>query len=262
MSTSPTTPKDGATTPPEVEVPKPEAPKPEDFIANRDEAEKCSQLAKEFLTRGELEKAIRFFEKSLKLYPLPGVAVLKQRAEGLLCEAQNPSSAPSSSSSSSSSSSRNSTPRSAPFSSSSEGAPSSSSTATSPAGNAGGRNYTPEQESGARRILATAKKSHYDVLGVGRDASEADIKKAYRKLALKFHPDKNAAPSAEAAFKAVSTASDILGDKQKRSIYDQVGHENAEQQMNNGAGGMGGFGGRGHPFGGMHGFRHSGACLF
>ena len=268
---------------PGVEIPRSAEPalKREDSIANRDEAEKCAQMAKEFLTRGELEKSVRFFDKSLKLYPLPGVAVLRQRAEGMLNEANTPSpSSPRSSSSSSSSSSSGGGSSSSSSSSSSSrsgsgaggGVPRSSSSGSTNSSNTtssggessgaaatpSGRNFTPEQESGSRRLLATSKKSHYEVLGVARSANEAEIKKAYRKLALKFHPDKNAAPSAEAAFKAVSAAFDVLSDKQKRAIYDQVGHENAEQQMNNGGGmgGMGGFG-RGHPFGGMH-FRHTG----
>jgi curved DNA-binding protein CbpA len=87
------------------------------------------------------------------------------------------------------------------------------------------RGYTPEQEAGAKKILAAAKKSHYECLGVARDANDDTIKKAYRKLALKFHPDKNSAPSAEAAFKAISHAFDTLSDTNKRATYDQLGHE-------------------------------------
>jgi DnaJ-class molecular chaperone len=92
------------------------------------------------------------------------------------------------------------------------------------------------------------------VLGVERTASDDAIKKAYRKLALKFHPDKNAAPTAEEAFKAITNAHDVLSDKEKRRIYDQVGHAQAEQTMNMGGGG-------GNPFGGMRGF-HAGGHPF
>lgn len=66
-----------------------------------------------------------------------------------------------------------------------------------------------------------------------------EIKKAYRKLALKYHPDKNSAPSAESAFKAISSAFDTLSDASKREAYDQYGHESSENL--NSSGGMHGF---------------------
>ena len=64
----------------------------------------------------------------------------------------------------------------------------------------------------------------------------------YSEQALKFHPDKNSAPSAEGAFKAISTAFDTLSDASKRELYDQVGHDAAEEQMRQGGGGGGGSG--------------------
>lgn len=74
-----------------------------------------------------------------------------------------------------------------------------------------------------RRILAAD--NFYDTLGIARDASDVDLKKAYRKLALKLHPDKNKAPRAEEAFKAVSRAFQCLSDADKRAYYDRTGHE-------------------------------------
>lgn len=82
-----------------------------------------------------------------------------------------------------------------------------------------------------------ADRDYYDVLGVGKDASEADIKKAYRKLSKKYHPDINKAPDAEAKFKEVNEAYETLSDSQKRASYDQFGKA-----------GMDGAGG--NPFGG------------
>ena len=68
-------------------------------------------------------------------------------------------------------------------------------------------------------------KDYYKILGIPRNASEDDIKKAYRKLALKYHPDKNKAPGAEEKFKEVAEAYEVLSDKRKRDIFDQCGEE-------------------------------------
>ncbi len=85
-----------------------------------------------------------------------------------------------------------------------------------------------------------AKKDYYEVLGVNRDASDDDIKKAYRKLAMKHHPDRNPDnPKAEELFKEAKEAYEILSDAQKRAAYDQYGHAGVDPQ----AGGAGGFGG-------------------
>ena len=80
----------------------------------------------------------------------------------------------------------------------------------------------------------------YDVLGVERSISDAELKKKYRKLAMKYHPDKNKAPEAVDRFKEISTAYDILGDKDKRSKYDQFGLEGFKSMEAGGGGGMGG----------------------
>lgn len=84
-----------------------------------------------------------------------------------------------------------------------------------------------------------AKKDYYEVLGVSKNASDDEIKKAYRKLAVKYHPDKNPGDKeAEEKFKEVSEAHEVLSDKQKRARYDQFGHA--------GVGGNGNMGG--NPF--------------
>ena len=86
-----------------------------------------------------------------------------------------------------------------------------------------------------------AKKDYYEVLGVNRDASEDDFKKSYRKLAMKFHPDRNPDhPKAEEQFKEAMEAYEILSDANKRAAYDQYGHAGVDPSAAAGAG-MGGF---------------------
>ncbi len=96
-----------------------------------------------------------------------------------------------------------------------------------------------------------AKKDYYEVLGLQKGASEDDIKRAYKRLASKHHPDKNqGSKEAEEKFKEINEAYEVLGDDQKRAAYDQYGHAAFEQ-----GGGTGGFGGGfgGADFGDMFG---------
>ncbi|MDO5401605.1 MAG: molecular chaperone DnaJ [Eubacteriales bacterium] len=96
--------------------------------------------------------------------------------------------------------------------------------------------------------MAENKRDYYEVLGVQKDASAEEIKKAYRKAAMKYHPDRNPGDAeAEAKFKEVGEAYEVLSDENKRSRYDQFGHAGVDPNFGAGAGGYGGggFGGFG-----------------
>ncbi len=121
-----------------------------------------------------------------------------------------------------------------------------------------------------------AKRDYYDILGVSKSASVDEIKSAYRKLAMQFHPDKNKEASAEERFKEISEAYAVLSDPEKRRIYDQYGHSGFDQRFSQedifrnadfrdfedvfGSMGFGGMGGDDSPFGSvfsqMFGFGH------
>ncbi|OGC96964.1 hypothetical protein A3C34_03980 [Candidatus Amesbacteria bacterium RIFCSPHIGHO2_02_FULL_48_21] len=90
------------------------------------------------------------------------------------------------------------------------------------------------------------KRDYYDILGVSKTASAAELKSAYRKLALQWHPDRNKSPDAETRFKEINEAYQVLSDSKKKQTYDQFGHAAFDPSMGGGAGG---------PFGGVRGQR-------
>ena len=93
--------------------------------------------------------------------------------------------------------------------------------------------------------MTTQKADYYETLGVGRDASADDIKRAFRRLAMEFHPDRNSEPGAEARFKEINEAYEVLSDQERRATYDRFGHAGLDGNM--GSRGFEGFG----PFGGF-----------
>ena len=95
-----------------------------------------------------------------------------------------------------------------------------------------------------------AKRDYYEVLGVGRNADEKEIKRAYRKLAKQYHPDMNPGDAkAEQKFKEITEAYNVLSDTEKKKLYDQFGFAAFEEGFS--AENAGGFSGRGNGFGGF-----------
>ncbi|KAL9556787.1 hypothetical protein MBANPS3_001685 [Mucor bainieri] len=168
--------------------------------SNKDEALKCLSIAKSSLEKGDYAKALRFTEKSIRLFPTA-------QGEQLLSLVKKKSSEPNKSS----------------YTTSSTNAPSASSRQKSSTPEpVQERKYTAEQVKAVKTILACGR-DYYKVLSVERTATDVQIKKAYRKQALQFHPDKNSAPGADEAFKLVAKAFDVLSDSNKRAIHDEGG---------------------------------------
>lgn len=107
------------------------------------------------------------------------------------------------------------------------------------------------------------KRDYYEVLGVPKNASDDEIKKAYRKMAMKYHPDRNQGgvdKDAESKFKEAKEAYEMLSDGQKRAAYDQFGHAGVDPNMRGGMGGAEGFGGFAEAFGDIFGDVFGGAA--
>ncbi|KAI9912155.1 hypothetical protein PsorP6_009089 [Peronosclerospora sorghi] len=184
---------------------------------NKGEAEKCLEIGKKQMRLGNWQKAIKFFEKSRRMYPLPGVEAMCDFAKAEIEKAATRSA-------------QSSSPRGGGASTAGvrHRAASAATPSRSPSMESS-RPYTAEQLHMVRKIKTC--KSHYEVLGVAQHATEKEVKKAYRKLALKLHPDKNSAPGAEDAFKAVGKAFAVLSDPEKRSHYDRYGNDAPIQEQ-------------------------------
>lgn len=172
--------------------------------SNKEEVKRAIELAKTYFEAAKYEKSTKLLNKALKMDPG------NQEAKVML---ENVSFAKNQSTTASKNGSKQ----------------SGSTNREVNGGNDGGtgfkKNYTAEQLRGVQRIRNS--KSLYEVLNVDRSADEKQIKKQYRKLALKFHPDKNGAPGSDEAFKQINKAFSILSSKEKKRQYDLYGEENS-----------------------------------
>ncbi|EDO37146.1 predicted protein [Nematostella vectensis] len=178
---------------------------------NKDEALKCRHLAEKYLREGQTDKAIKFLKKSERLFPTKHVQDLldslsKNGASGGARNGDLPDGVRHRSRTHSTGKDKEEAPKEPKE-----------------------KDYTPEQLSAVKKIQNC--KDYYEILGISRDAPEEDIKKKYKKLALQFHPDKNRAPGATEAFKAIGNAFAVLTDAQKRQRYDKYGDENPQPQL-------------------------------
>lgn len=174
---------------------------------NREAAEECVEKAVSYLSEGKIEKAEKLLNKSLNLHPT-------KRAEELLekikCGAY--------------------TKRASSGNVSDDGLrqrATAGAAGTAKADSGSEAEYTAEQLEAVKRIKKC--KDYYEVLCVTKESTDTDIKKAYKKLALQLHPDKNKAPGSAEAFKAIGNAVAILTDAEKRKSYDLYGADEQHQ---------------------------------
>ncbi|EER02475.1 DNAj protein with possible transmembrane domain within C-terminal region, putative [Perkinsus marinus ATCC 50983] len=194
-------------------------------IANRDEAKRCRDIAVHALESGDRDKCIRFLEKSLRMYDDSHTQSLLQKvAMYINMRVREGTDTPSSDAEETSSEV---TTASTAGIRHRKGDESVGDGAEPQRTNRDGKSYTEDQNHLVQRVLRT--QDYYQILQIdrndGSDDLDGKVKKAYRKLALKLHPDKNGAPGAEEAFKKVSKAFQWLSDETKRRTYDRTGKD-------------------------------------
>ena len=213
---------------------------------NKEAAEQAKTMGATALKQGDFTRAHKLLSKSLRLYPLPGVKALLSQVERMQSQKQQQTFHSNASNHNNNERRSNSNASNAPASSTANTNTTSNTNTSNHATNADQqttRGYTPQQEQIVKDIMkitrsTNERKKHYKVLGISDSANESEIKKAYRKLALKLHPDKNSAPEADEAFKAVGLAYATLSDERKRQIYDQYGDEDPDSNSGAGAAGF------------------------
>jgi curved DNA-binding protein CbpA len=170
----------------------------------RDTAVQCLDRAKAAMSVGDWDKAVRMLEKSMRFCELPGAAALLKVCRSK--QAPEPSAIPRSRSEGEGLRHRHARP-----------------TTPSAASESAGASYTPEQAELALKIVRA--KDLFEVLECPRTASSAEVKKSFRKLALKMHPDKNSAPHAKEAFQKLNHAFSVLHDAEARQRYEMTGDD-------------------------------------
>ncbi|XP_020571531.1 chaperone protein dnaJ 49-like [Phalaenopsis equestris] len=181
---------------------------------NKDEARKCLRIGKEALDLGDKSRAIKFLIKARRLDPTLAIDDLVSSASGAAAGFADDAG------DATSNESQKRLEKAAPAVSSSANLRSRV-RSSMPSDNGSSAAYTEEQIAIVRQIKK--KKDYYEILGLERSCTVEDVRKAYRKLSLKVHPDKNKAPGAEEAFKVVSKAFQCLSNEESRKSYDVSG---------------------------------------
>ncbi|KAK6161685.1 hypothetical protein DH2020_005066 [Rehmannia glutinosa] len=182
---------------------------------NKDEALKCVKIAKDSIRSGDRNRALKFLNKARRLDPSIEIDDLVSNLNDSQPEEKNPDVA-------------------------TDENPSDPSKVGPAVGfRRPGHLHRPHRVTVVREIKR--KKDYYEILGLEKSCSSEDVRKAYRKISLKVHPDKNQAPGAEEAFKMVSKAFQCLSDGESRKRYDLVGSEEPVYERRGGGGGVNGM---------------------
>lgn len=190
---------------------------------NKDDAVKCLRIGKEALESGDRTRAIKFLAKARRLDPsLPIDDLLSNASSTQEGSSSSPPQAEAPATEATATTSSSSSPASSSTTTVRHRQPDASTRAS--VNGTGGVGYTEEQVEIVREIKKK-QKDYYQMLGLEKSCTVEDVRKAYRKLSLKVHPDKNKAPGAEEAFKAVSKAFQCLSNEENRKRYDLVGSD-------------------------------------